>query len=71
MTDIRPWDLHDDEDYANYITGLSPEDAIMLMLRESRFVSCFFPAYTSGAGDLIGDWMNALRTEWGLPQKEY
>lgn len=42
----------------------SVEAAISLIMRESRYVTTFFPAYASGAGDMIERWMEDLREEW-------
>lgn len=36
---------------------------IMYMLRECRFVNDIFPAWSSGAGDLIEDWLEELKME--------
>lgn len=57
-----------DEEYCAEIERISGEEsveaAVMVMLRESRFVTYMFPPYSSGAGDLIGDWLENLRWEW-------
>lgn len=60
------WRMNDEE-YAAGVTRVaaqeSVEEAISLMLRESRLVALSFPSYSSGAGDMIGHWLRKLRAE--------
>ncbi|HEV2172157.1 MAG TPA: hypothetical protein VGR71_01255 [Nitrospira sp.] len=54
-----------DEDYSKWIDGRPTAEArVESIMRESRFVTNWFPAYSSGAGDLIADLLDDLRTEW-------
>jgi hypothetical protein len=59
-----------DEEYENYMNHLPTTEArIMMALRESRYISDWFPPTSSGAGDMIEDLMDDLREEWGLPRR--
>jgi hypothetical protein len=44
--------------------GESVQAAVMFILRESRYVTEWFPPYSSGATDLIERWLASLREEW-------
>lgn len=68
MTTKKPWEMEDDDEYCEFVR-MQPtaEEAIKLALRESRFVSSWFPPYSSGAGDMIESWMEELKTEWLSP----
>lgn len=57
-----------DEEYVELVR-MQPtaREAITLALRESRFVSYWFPPYSSGAGDMIESWMEELKTELTTP----
>jgi hypothetical protein len=65
VTDKKPWQMNDDDEYIEHVR-MQPtaEEAIKLALRESRFVSCFFPPYSSGATDMIDRWMDELKMDW-------
>ena len=54
-----------DEEYCEFVR-MQPTayEVITLALRESRFVSYWFPPYSSGATDMIESWMEELKTEW-------
>ena len=60
----HPSKMNHDE-YSKWIDSLpTAEQRIMAVMRESRFVTDWFPAYSSGAGDLIEDMLDDLRREW-------
>lgn len=60
-----------DEDYSKWIDGRPTAEArVESIMRESRFVTAWFPAYSSGAGDLIADLLDDLRTEWANASPE-
>lgn len=66
----KPWTLNDD-DYDAYLQSLPTiEQRISLALRESRYVSYWFPPYSSGATDLIDAWLTELKREWEIPAEE-
>lgn len=54
----------DDDEYIEFVRMQSAEDAISLMMRESRFVAFFFPPYSSGAGDMIESWLEEMKADW-------
>jgi hypothetical protein len=66
-TPTRVWTLND-ADYDEYLRGLPTAEArLFLALRESRYVSYWFPPYSSGASDMIDAWLSELKREWEIP----
>lgn len=58
-------EITDDDEYDAFITQLpSAEERVMLALRESRYVTGFFPPYSSGATGMITDLLAELKEEW-------
>lgn len=71
MTTKKPWEMTDDDEYCEFVR-MQPtaEEAIKLALRESRFVTYWFPSYSSGAGDMIDSWIRDMKTDWeNSPEK--
>jgi hypothetical protein len=54
-----------DAEYDVYINSIpSVKDKVMLIMRESRYVTGWFPPYSTGATDFIEDLLADLRAEW-------
>lgn len=58
----------DDEEYIEFVRMQPAEDAIRLMMRESRFVAFFFPPYSTGATGMIDAWMSEMKVDWESPK---
>jgi hypothetical protein len=59
------WEMTDDEEYCEYVRMRpTAEEAIKLALCESRFITTWHPPYSNQASDMIGNWMEELKTEW-------
>lgn len=68
--DWRTDDAAYDEKVQSVQREQSVEAAISLVLRESRYVTGWFPPYSSGAGDMIEYWLMDLRDEWRRQDRE-
>lgn len=66
----HPSEMNDGEYDAWIKAQPTTQRMIMSVLRESRYVSAWFPPYSSGAGDAIDLLIKDLRREWGLPVDE-
>ena len=61
-----------DEEYDNWINTMpTAEERISAALRESRFVTGWFPAYSSGATDLIEQMLKDMKQEWVTTIRNY
>lgn len=61
-----------DEEYVNWINTMpAAEERISAVMRESRFITSWFPAYSSGAGDLIEQMLKDLKREWLTTIRNY
>jgi len=59
-----PWEITDDNEYDIYVRELpTARERVTAALRESRFVTGWFPPYSSGATDMIEKMLEDLEEE--------
>lgn len=55
--------LAEAEAYTQPIRAANPREAIMMIMRDSKFIKLFYPSTSSGAGDLIESYLDDYRDQ--------